>query len=124
MVLQTFIDFLSKIIQNAASLTRLTCKDKLEWSAGADQAFQDLMTAFTTSLILIHPDFSKPFFLESDACDYALRVILSQNGEDERLHPIAIHLWKFTTVETNYRIHDKELLAIVNFFQEGRHFLE
>jgi hypothetical protein len=66
----------------------LTCKDKLEWSTRANQAFQNLKTTFTTAPILIHPDFSKPFFLESDAFDYALRAVLSQNGEDRRLHPV------------------------------------
>jgi hypothetical protein len=50
---------------------------------GINQAFQDLKTAFTTASILIHLDFSKPFFLKSDASDYVLGVVLSQNREDE-----------------------------------------
>jgi hypothetical protein len=50
---------------------------------GTEQAFQNLMTTFTTTPILIHPDFLKPFFLKSDASDYALRVVLSQKGEDK-----------------------------------------
>jgi hypothetical protein len=105
-------------------LTRFTCKDKLEWNSGANQAFQDLKTTFTTAPILIHPTFSRPFFLESDASDYALGVVLSQKGDDEQLHLVAFHLWKFSFVKINYEIHDKELLAIVNSFQEWRHFLE
>jgi hypothetical protein len=73
---------------------------------------------------LIHPNFSKSFFLESNASDYALGTILSQNGADGRLHLVAFHSQKFTTAEINYEIHDKELLAIVDSFQEWRHFLE
>lgn len=34
------------------------------------------------------------------------------------------HSRKFSAAEINYEIHDKELLAIVNSFQEWRHFLE
>jgi hypothetical protein len=68
--------------------------------------------------ILIHPDFSKPFFLESNAFDYALGVVLSQKGEDEQLHLIAFHSRKFTATEINYKTYDKELLAIVDSFQE------
>jgi hypothetical protein len=105
-------------------LTRLTCKDKLEWSARADQAFQDLKIDFTTAPILVHSDFSKPFFLESDAFDYALRAVLFQKKEDKRLHPVAFHSRKFTVVEINYEIHNKELLVIVDSFQEWRYFLE
>ena len=61
----------------------ITYKDKLEWSVEADQAFQDLKIAFTTTPILIHLDFSKPFFFESYASNYAIEVVLSQKEEDE-----------------------------------------
>jgi hypothetical protein len=74
--------------------------------------------------ILIHLDFSKPFFLESDASDYTLGAVLSQNGKNGRLHPVAFHSWKFTVVEINYEIHDKKLLTIVISFQEWRYFFE
>ena len=68
--------------------------------------------------ILIPLDFLKPFFLESNTSNYALGAILSQKRNDERLRPIAFHSWKFTATKINYEIHDKELLAIVNSFQE------
>jgi hypothetical protein len=96
----------------------VTYKNKLEWSAEVDQAFQDLKTAFTTTPILIHSDFSKPFFHESDSSNYAIETVLSQKGEDERLHPVAFHTRKFTAIEINYKIHDKELLTSVDSFQE------
>jgi hypothetical protein len=118
---QLFIQDYSKI---AAPLTCLTCKDLLEWSSGANQAFQDLKTTFTTTLILIYPYISKPFSLENDASDYAFGTVLSQNREDERLHPIVFHSQKCTVVEINSEIHDKELLAIIDSFQEWRHFLK
>jgi hypothetical protein len=91
---------------------------------GADQAFQDLKTAFTMVPIPIHPDFLKPFSFESDASDYVLGAVLSQNSEDKRLHLIAFHSRKFTPAKINYEIYDKGFLAIVDFFQEWRHFLE
>jgi len=123
-----FANFYRIFIQNyskiAAPLTRLTRKDKLEWNVEADQAFETLKKAFTTAPILTHPDFQKPFFLETDAFDFALGVILSQPDKDRRFHPIAFHSRKFTTAEINYEIHGKELLAIINSFQEWRHFLK
>ena len=84
----------------------------------ADQAFEALEKAFTTLPILIHPDFQKPFFLECDASDFSLGAVLSQPSEDGCLHPVAFHSRKFTAVEINYEIHDKELLAIIDSFQE------
>ena len=105
-------------------MTRLTYKGKLKWSTRANQAFQDLKIDFTTSLILVHLDFSKPLFLESDAFNYAFRAVLFKKEEDKRLHPITFHSRKFTVAEINYKIHDKELLAIVDSFQEWRYFLK
>jgi hypothetical protein len=116
-----FIRNYSKI---ATSLTRLTRKDKLEWNAEADQAFETLKKAFTTAPILTHPDFQKPFFLETYASDFALGAVLSQPDKDGRLHPVAFHSRKVIAVEINYEIHDKELLTIIDSFQEWRHFLE
>ena len=108
----------------ATPLTRLTCKDKLDWGPSAEKAFQDLKAAFTTAPILVHPDFMKTFYLETNASDFALGVVLSQMGEDEKLHPIAFYSRKFSASEINYEIHDKELLAIVDSFQKWHHFLE
>jgi hypothetical protein len=102
----------------------LTRKDKLEWNAEADQAFETLKKAFTIAPILMHPDFQKSFFLETDASDFALRAVLSQPDKNGRLHPIVFHSRKFIVAKINYEIHDNELLAIVDLFQEWRHFLK
>ena len=88
-----------------------------------DQAFETLKKTFTTVPILIHPNFQKPFFLESDASDFALGAVLSQPSEDGRLHPLAFYSRKFMAAEINYEIHDNELLVIVDSFQEWRHFV-
>jgi hypothetical protein len=50
--------------------------------------------------------------------------VLSQEGEKGRLHLIAFYSRKFSAAEINYKIHDKELLAIVDSFQEWRHLFK
>ena len=90
----------------------------------AEKAFEDLKTAFTTAPISVHPNFEKEFYLETDASDFASRAVLSRMGVNGKLHPIAFYSRKFSTAKINYEIHDKELLAIVDSFQEWRHFLE
>jgi hypothetical protein len=45
-------------------------------------------------------------------------------GDDEKLHPVAFHSRKCEPAEIRYEIHDKELLAIVDSFEQWRHFLE
>ena len=106
-------------------MTRLTKKDQpFSWNTQATQAFETLKKAFTTAPILLHADPTKPFFLETDASDFALGAVLSQIGEDNLLHPVAFHSRKFSAAKINYEIHDKELLVIVDSFEEWRQFLE
>ena len=83
-------------------------------------AFESLERAFTSAPIIAHVDPEKPFIIEANPSDFPLGSILSQQGNDEKLHTVAFHSHKFEAAEINYEIHDKELLAIVDSFM---HFL-
>jgi len=74
--------------------------------------------AFTSAPILIHLDLAKPFIVETDASDFALRTILFQFGIDGLLHPVAFYSWKLISAEINYQVYDKELLAIITAFEQ------
>ena len=60
--------------------------------------------------------------METDASDFALGAILSQEHEGF-YHPVAFHSRQFSGHEINYDVHDKELLAIVDSFKKFRHYL-
>jgi len=62
--------------------------------------------------------------VETDASDYALAAILSIITKDNEIHPVAFHSRTFSTLELNYDIHDKELLAIFEAFKIWQHYLE
>jgi len=61
--------------------------------------------------------------LETDASNHVLVAILFTQSNSE-ICPIAFHLRAFSTVEINYDMHNKELLAIVESFKKWRHYLE
>ena len=46
------------------------------------------------------------------------------SAEDEKWHPVTFLLKALSLVEWNYKIHDKEMLAIIRALQEWRHFVE
>ena len=69
--------FIKNYSQIAAALTQLTSKDKLEWSIQVLQAFEELWLAFTIAPILVHLDFIKAFYLETDTFDFALGAVSS-----------------------------------------------
>ncbi len=79
---------------------------------------------FLTSPFFIHVDPSKPFVLETNAFDFAVGVVLSQLGKNNLLRLVKLCFYKFSFTKINYKIHDKELLTIVDVFEKWHHLLE
>ena len=89
----------------------------------ARSAFQQIKKAFTTADILTHFNPALETVIETDASDFAISAILSQQHASI-LRPVAFMSRKMTPAERNYEIHDKELLAIVESVKTWRHYLE
>jgi hypothetical protein len=87
-------------------------------------AFEALKEAVLSALILAHFDHSKESFVEVDSSDYVQGGVLSQKGDDGLLHLVAFFSRKLSPAECNYEIYDKELLAIVEAFEQWRPELE
>ena len=60
----------------------------------------------------------KQIIMKADALNQAQESVLSQPDKSENLHPVVFHSRKFTGPELNYKIHNKELLAIVKAFKQ------
>jgi transposase InsO family protein len=117
-----FIQGYSKVV---APLTRLTGKDvPFDWGQDQESAFKGLKSAFTTAPLLAHFDFKRPSIIETDASDFVCAAVLSQKGDDDRLHPVAYFSKKMTPAQCNYPIYDKELLSVVLSLEEWRQYLE
>ena len=102
-------------------LTALTCKDiKFNWTATEKQAFQTLKTAFSSASILVMFDSDKPFTVKSDSSDCVTDEVLSQLNSQGVLHSVAYFSTWMVSVECNYDIYNKELLAIICAFEEWR----
>ncbi|CAB0040347.1 unnamed protein product [Trichogramma brassicae] len=70
------------------SLLKLT-KKGVPWKWGPEQqeAFDSLKQALVTAPVLVRPDFTKPFTVQSDASAYTIEALLTQEHEDGE-HPI------------------------------------
>jgi len=97
-------------------------KTKFHWGRKQEEAFTELKKRFVTAPILEHFYPDRETVVETDASNFALGCVLSQ-FKDKRLHPVAFHSRKLNPVERNYKIHDKELLAILEAFKEWKHYL-
>lgn len=116
--------FISNYSGTVAPLTNLTKKNTaFEWSNEAQLAFFNLKALFTLAPVLAHPQLESPFFVKTDASDFALGTVLSQQDDNGIMRPIAYHSWKLLPAEINYEVHDKELLAIIDSFHVWRPYL-
>ena len=56
--------------------------------------------------------------VKTNASDYALSAILSQQSDDMKWRLVFYHSRKFSRAELNYDVHDKELLRVVDAFKQ------
>jgi len=125
-----FINFYRRFIQDFSAKARplfdLTrSKQVWTWSGKEQMAFEDLKTAVTTAPVLVSSQDSEPFRVEADSLDFATGAVLShQLITDGKWHPVVFYSKSLSSVERNYEIHDKEILAIIRALEEWRHFLE
>ena len=83
------------------------------WTQQCQDAFDTLRSLLVEAPILVHPDFDKPFVLETDASAQGLGALLSQVQDDKRLHSIAYASRALSPQEKKYAITELETLAVV-----------
>jgi len=123
------VNYYRRFIKDFARVTRLinmlTRKDeKWVWEDSQQKAFDGLKRIFTTKPVLAALDLDKEFRVEADASNYATGGVLSMKCSDEKWRPVAFISKSLSNTEQNYKIHGKEMLAVVRCLEVWRHFLE
>ena len=116
--------FIYGYLEITVPLMQLTRKD-VPWDFSDDcwKSFEKLKKAFTTAPVLTHWIPNTPIMVETDASDYFLVAVLSIHTPDGNYHPVMFHS-QIKDTETNYNIHNKELMAIYDAFKRWQHYLE
>ena len=99
-------------------------EQRFHWECEQREAFKKLKKKFILAPILASFDPERKIILKTNASDQALGSCLSQPNAEGRLHPVAYRSKKSFGLELNYDVHNKELLAIVDAFEEWRAYLE
>ena len=121
-----FVKDFAKIAKPLHSLTQKNTPFK--WDEDCQQAFVDLKEYLTRSPVLIYPDPSRQFILDTDASHLAIGAVLSQLI-DGKEHPVAYFSRTLNQPEKQYCVTRKELLAVVQAIEHfhpylyGRHFM-
>jgi hypothetical protein len=72
-------------------LNRLLIKDTtFKWTKDCQRAFETLKQALTTTRVMAYTVFEKPFILSCDASGMSIGYVLSQIGDDNKEHVIAL----------------------------------
>ncbi len=116
-----FIPNYSKIARPLLDLMKKTTP--WHWDKHQVKAFETLKTLMCQKPVLLQPNFTKRFYLQTDASAYGMGAILSQAaGPDDmplpknskpKLHPLAYYSATLSPAERNYDIYERELLAVM-----------
>ena len=107
----------------SAPLVNLTRKNvEFDWTDECEKAFVSIKESLLHYPVLRFPDFSKDFYLSTDASDFAISAVLEQK-HDDTLHPIAFISRQLNKAERNYSTTEKECLAIFWAFESLRCYL-
>ena len=109
----------------AAPLHALLKKDTVfQWTGETQQSFDSLKQKLTSSPVLMMPDQTRPFQIECDASKYASGAVLTQQDNNGDRHSMEFLSKTFSETEQNYKIYDRELLAIIRALEEWRHYIQ
>ena len=104
-------------------LEPLTCmvgkKSKFKWGKPQQDAFDKLKAVVAEETMLKFPDFSKPFIIHTDASDYQLGSVITQDEQ-----PIAFFSRKMNPAQRKYTTIEKELLSISETLKEYKTMLK
>ena len=117
--------FIKNYSQIAKPLHQLTENNsQFHWTEETNQAFETLKTALTTAPILGYPsqDPEDQFVLDTDASNCHIGAVLSQIQEGKET-VIAYGSKVLSKAEKNYCVTRRELLSVVHFSIQFKHYL-
>ncbi|KAL7297476.1 hypothetical protein TKK_0009845 [Trichogramma kaykai] len=92
------------------------------WGEEQENAFPTLKKKLTEAPVLARPDPDKTFTLQTDASNYALGAVLTQEFDGEE-HRIAYASRALTKQERNYTVTEKECLAVLWAMEKYRGYI-
>ena len=111
--------FIHNFSHTVRPLNRLKDKKEWKWKKEYQKAFEELKEKITSQPVLALPRKEGKFRVETDALGYVIGGVLSQEQEG-KWKPIVFLSRMMQPAEQNYKIYDKELLAIVKALAKWR----
>lgn len=117
-----FIPDFAKISKPLSNLTKKLAVWK--WSEEENKSFEKLKRLLSSPPILQQVKENQPFFLRTDASNYAIGAVLLQGEKEDEQHPIEYASRLLLPAERNYSTTEREALAVVWAVQKFRGYIE
>jgi len=115
-----FVLGFSHITWPLSQVTKGGAKTKFFWSESQQKAFTELKHHLCLAPVLALPDLQQPFEVKTDASDYDIGAVLTQQR-----HPVAYHIEKLSDKVQKYPTYDKEVFHGAGLLKmEALHFGE
>ncbi len=114
--------FIKGYAKMAVPLYEITGKKKFHWDVEQEQAFRAIKNALTSPPVLTFPNKTDAFILDTDSSDVAIgaEILQVQQGAEK---VIAYGSMSLSPEQRNYCTTRKELLAVIRFTRQFRHYL-
>jgi hypothetical protein len=110
---QYYKDHIKNFADEVRLLRILAAADKYQWKDIHTAAFERLKRLVLENVMLAHPIPGKRFFLECDASNWGLGMVLSQENEEGVRKVICFGSKALTPTQQNYSAPERECLAVV-----------
>ena len=107
-ILAPLTDLVGECGQTKVTKAKGTKKAPWHWDENHQQAFDQVKAKICQDVVLVYPDFSKPFEIYTDASATQLGAVITQDNR-----PMAFFSRKLLDTQKQYSVTKIELLAIV-----------
>ena len=127
-----FIPLFAAIASPLTDLTKGTGSKRrpVIWTTECQNSFDKIKSLLTSSPVLLLPDMTKPFRIETDSSDFGVGAVLLQPADNtdysknSSWHPIAYESKKLSSAERNYPAQERELLGVIHALRTWECFVD
>ena len=117
--------FIKDFARVAALLYLLVRKEeKWKWEKEQEKVFQDMKKASISEPVLAVLDLDRKMWVKADALDYVIGGVLSVKCKNRKQKSVAFISKSMNPTERNYKIHNKEILAVIRCLEVQRYYLK
>ncbi|CAK1590852.1 unnamed protein product [Parnassius mnemosyne] len=96
---------------------------KFQWSGKEQKAFDFIKQQFINTIQLHHPDFNKPYYLQTDCSGVGMAGVLYQIDDNNEMRILGYHSKALKGPELNWSVTEQEFYAVISRLKKFETYL-